>query len=46
MRRLSVPQGVRDALDRLDQLLTQPALTERDIAEVLKLVKKSQRLLG
>jgi hypothetical protein len=43
---LSVPKGVHEALARLQQLLASPALTARDVQEVLSLVKKMQVLLG
>ena len=46
MRQFSAPKGVLDALERIDQLLAQPGLSERDVAEVVKLVKKAQTLLG
>jgi hypothetical protein len=46
MQRLHAPAGVLDALDRLQTLLGQEALSDRDLNVVLKLVQKMQRMLG
>ena len=46
MQHIHAPKGTLDALNRLQQLLGQPTLTEREVTEVLTLTKKAQQLLG
>ena len=46
MRRLEAPKGVLDALDQMQRVVDQKALTDRDVTALLRLVQKMQRLLG
>jgi len=40
------PRSVLQALERIKQRLEQPVLTDQDVAEVLKLLKKTHSLVG
>jgi hypothetical protein len=46
MVRLNAPKGVRDALEHMSDLIAKQEITDRDVKEILKLVKKVQLLLG
>jgi len=46
MQQLQAPKGVLQALGRIKQLLEQPVLTDQEVKEVLKLLKKTHSMLG
>lgn len=45
MHHLRAPGGVQETLSQLSALLAQPGMTDADVAQVLSLVQKLQRLL-
>jgi hypothetical protein len=46
LKKLNAPKGVFDALEQLSGIMAKQDMTDRDVKEVLKLVKKMQTLLG
>jgi hypothetical protein len=46
MARLKAPKGVYDVLEHVSHLMGQQEMSDRDVKEVLRLVKKLQLLLG
>jgi hypothetical protein len=46
MKKLNAPKGVFDALEQLSGIMAKQDMADRDVKEVLKLVKKMQTLLG
>jgi hypothetical protein len=46
MERLDAPQGLLEALQQISHITTKQEITDRDVKEVLKLVKRIQTLLS
>jgi hypothetical protein len=46
MQSLHAPQGILDALEQISHIVAKPALTDRDVTEVLTLAKQVQRLFS
>ena len=46
MERMDAPQGVMRSLESISKIVGKESISEKDVQEVLKLVKKIQAVLG